>query len=114
MRKRRWKIVAFGVVGLVLVLGMVAYIRLNDPSTSLGTRATCNSVDRLRSDLASGRLSRQDFRIRLRQIQDQSNGVDTDVSDAVVELAGAGEPGTTRFLVAQTNLGDACDRFADR
>jgi hypothetical protein len=113
MRKRRWKIVTFAVVGLVLVLGMVVYVRFANPSAALGTRATCSSVERLRSDLASGNISRTEYKDRMRTILNESNGVDPEVAAAVVELDAAGEPGTTTFLVAQTNLGDACERAGD-
>jgi hypothetical protein len=108
IRKRRWKLVALGVVAAVAAVGMVIGVRLTEPSSARGTTVACAHVDRLRSDIASGTLTPTQLDDQLEQLQAESQGADERVSEAVVDLRAAGRPGSSAFLVARTALVDAC------
>lgn len=108
MRKRRWKIATFAVVGLVAVLVFVAKVRTSDTTPAAGTAETCRLFDHLRSDLASGTLERDELEVRLEALGEAAGIADPAVHDPAVELVAVGSPGKAAFLVAQTNLADAC------
>lgn len=108
IRKRRWKLVAVGVVAALAAAGFVVGIRMAEPSTARGTAVACAHVDRLRSGLASGTLTPDQLDAELDELQRESQGADPRVAGAVVDLQAAGAPGTASFLVARTALADAC------
>jgi hypothetical protein len=111
MRQRRWKIVTGAFVGLIVVAVFVVAVRAAEPTQVGGTRATCEHFERLRADL-SARTARTVGPARLNSQLDaltaKSATADASVQKAVVDLAAAGRPGQASFLVAETNLADAC------
>jgi len=111
MRRRRGKIIAGAMVGLVLVLGFVLSVRAGDRTPAAGTAETCRQFERLRADLGSGTLSAAELSDSLAKLADAAGVADTAVHDAAIELAAVGSPSKTAFLIAQTNLADACTAF---
>jgi hypothetical protein len=109
MRKRRWKIITGAVVGLVLVLGFVVFVRAGETEPPAGTAETCRQFARLRADLASGTLDANEVSESLSRLGDAASVADPPVHDAATELVAVGSPGRAAFLVAQTKLADACD-----
>ncbi len=111
MRKRRWKIIAGGVAGLLLVLVFVASVRSGEKGPAVGTAETCRQFERLRSDLGSGTLDAAELDASLARLADAASIADTPVHDAATQLAAVGSPSKAAFLIAQTDLADACTAF---
>ena len=111
MRKRRWKIIAFAVIGLLAVMSFVVKVRAGETTPAAGTAETCRLFDRLRSDLGSGTLDAEELRASLERIGDAAEVADVAVHDPATELVAVGSPSKAAFLVAQTNLADACTAF---
>lgn len=111
MRKRRWKIIAFAVVGLVLVLGFVVKVRTGETTPAAGTAETCRLFGHLRSDLGSGTLTGEELEVSLEALGDAASIADPAIHDSALELVAVGSPNKAAFLVAQTNLADACTAF---
>lgn len=111
MRKRRGVIVGGALVGLVLVLGFVLSVRAGDQTPAAGTAETCRQFERLRADLGSGTLSADELAASLAAMADAAGVADPAVRDAALELAAVGSPSKAAFLIAQTNLADACTAF---
>jgi hypothetical protein len=109
VRKRRWKIIAGGVVGLVGVLGFVVFVRTAEPTKAGATAVTCSHFDRLRTSMATSTLGISEVYAEVAQLKAESGSADPHVQQGVVALAVAGRPGTADFLVAQTALADACE-----
>ena len=114
MRKRRWKIIAGGVVGLLLVLGFVVQVRASEKTPAAGTAETCRQFEVLRTELGSGTLDAQALERSLDALVEAAGIAEAAVHDPAVELAAIGSPNKAAFLVAQTQLADACTAFEDR
>lgn len=108
MRKRRWKIIVFALVGLLSVLAFVAKVRGGDVAPAAGTAETCRLFDQLRTDLGSGTLTAEELSARLEALNGAASVADAAVNAPAVELVAVGSPNKSAFLVAQTNLADAC------
>jgi hypothetical protein len=111
MRKRRWKIIAFAVVGLIAVMGFVVKVQGSETTPAAGTAETCRLFDRLRSDLGSGTLTGEELSAKLAAIGEAASIADPAVHDPALELVAVGSPNKAAFLVAQTNLADGCAAF---
>lgn len=107
--RRRWILVA-AVAAAVTALVAVAALALVGGSTApaAGTDETCRQFERLRSDLGSGTLEAAALRERLEALQTASGGASPAVASAVAKLVSVGRPSEAAFLVAQTELADAC------
>jgi hypothetical protein len=108
MRKRRWKLIAGAVVGVLLVAVFVIAVRAAEPTQAGGTSATCAHFGRLRANLASGTVGASELSTQLDQLKVESASATPAVQKAVVDLVAAGHPSRTAFLAAQTSLADAC------
>jgi len=113
IKKRRWKLIALAAWSAVVAIGIVVGVRMAEPSEATGTATTCTQFGRLRSELASGTLSREQLDARLEELHRSSQGADESVQKGVVELRAA-TPGTSGFLIARTTLADACDALENR
>lgn len=113
-RRRRIRVVAVGVVLAALFGGgalVAATSRNSGPVT--GTAETCRQFDKLRSDLGSGTLDGPELQASLSALQAASAGADPTVASATAELVAVGRPSKAAFLVAQTELADACTAATD-
>jgi hypothetical protein len=108
VRRRRWKLVSFGVAVAVGAVATVAVVRLSEPSAGGGNTAACVGFERLRSDLARGGTTPSTAATALKKLQVLSAGADTRIQQAISDMRGAADPATTSFQVARTELVDAC------
>lgn len=110
-RRRRWKLIAAGVV-VVLLAGAAALIfsATDASSPEEQTRATCANWSRLKSDIANGALSGAALQDALVNQANEAGIAASDVQLAAANLTKAGKPGDATFLVASTQLSDACDK----
>lgn len=108
-RRRRWKLILGGVM-IVLLAGASALIfRSTDTSSPAEhTRVTCANWTRLKSDIANGALTAVELDNALRDLADGAELAQPEVHLAADRLADAGRPGQATFLVASTQLSDAC------
>jgi hypothetical protein len=108
-RRRRWKLIAGGVV-VVLLAGVSALIFSSTDASSPAeqTRATCASWTRLKSDIANGALTPAELDVAVSDLATQAEEATPDVQLAADRLVDAGRPGQATFLVASTELSDAC------
>ena len=108
-RRRRWKII---VAGLLLVLataaGAVVVTVGGSSSPAEHSRAACNRFERLRTQIANGTLRGAEVDAEIGEIRQLANEADPDVAAGAAQLAAAGRPGTARFLIASTEMADAC------
>jgi hypothetical protein len=109
MRRRRWKIIAGGIVGLLAALGFVVVVRSAEPTRTSATAITCDHFERLSTALATNAIGVTEVKAEVQQLEAESAEADGPVQEGVVALAVAGTPGTAEFLVAQTALADACE-----
>lgn len=108
MRKRRWKLVAFGVVASLLTAGAVIGVRAAEPPAATGTDAVCERVERLGPELGTNLDGELDV------LEAEAVGAAPEVADAVAGLRAAGPSGTASFLIARTALADACTLVTNR
>lgn len=108
-RRRRWKLIASGVV-VVLLAGASALIFSSSQASSPAeqARATCSEWTRLKSEIANGALTPVEIEVALADLATDAESADPEVQLAVDRLAGAGGPGQAAYLVASTELSDAC------
>lgn len=108
-RRRRWKLVLAGVIVVVLA-GVSALIYSSDDAGTPAerTRATCSTWTRLKSDIANGSLTGAQLDAALAELAAGAELADNSVALAAEALADAGRPGTATYLVASTQLSDAC------
>lgn len=112
MKKRRWKLIALAVWAMILAVGIVIGVRMAEPSSASGSQVVCRHFERVRSDLASGTLDRNGLKRELEGMQREAEGATQEIQTGVLDLSSA-TPGTSGFLVARTNLADACDALAN-
>ena len=108
MRKRRWKLIALGVVAALTAVGIVVGVRMAEPGRARSTAVACASFERLRADLANGTVDAAQLEGALEALESESVGAEPNVVKAVFNLGAAGPPNTSAFLVARTAVADAC------
>lgn len=108
MRKRRWKLIAFGVAASVLTAAAVFAVRAAEPPTATGTDVVCERVARLGPALG------EHIDAELPLLEAEAAGAAPEVARAVEGLRAAGPPGSAAFLVARTALVDACTLVQSR
>jgi hypothetical protein len=113
MRRRRWKIIAGAIAGLIAALAFVVVVKAAEPTAATDTTTTCSHFERLRGQLAGNTLGLSAIKDEVEQLKSESVSADPAVQKGVVDLASAGRPGTASFLVAETALADACEAAAD-
>ena len=112
MRRRRWKIILGAVVGLLAVLIFVGLVRANEgTNAATGTNEACRQFGILRSDLGSGTLDADTLTKRLDDLALAAEGGSPAVQEAAIELKAIGQPTKAAFLIAQTELADACAAY---
>lgn len=108
-RRRRWKLIVAGIVVVLLAAAVAGVVTLGG-RTAPGdhSRAACNRYERFRTQVANGTLSGPAVAAEMAEIRQLATEADPDVAAAAAELAAAGPPGTAKFLIASTEMADAC------
>ena len=108
-RRRRWKLIVAGIVVVLLAAAVAGVVTLGG-RTAPGdhSRAACNRYERFRTQVANGTLSGPAAAAEVAEIRELAAEAETDVAAAAAELAAAGPPGTAKFLIASTQMADAC------
>lgn len=113
-RRRRVRVVAVAVVIAAVIAGGAAIAVTGGSSgPATGTAETCRQFDKLRAELGSGTLDGPELEASLRALQAASAGADPAVASATAKLVAVGRPSKAAFLVAQTELADACTAATD-
>lgn len=108
-RRRRWKLILAGVVVVLLAGASALIFQSSDTSSPVEqTRVTCANWTRLKSDIANGALTPVELDTALADLAAGAELAQPDVQLAADNLAAAGRPGQATFLVASTQLSDAC------
>ena len=111
-RRRRAGVVAAGVVA-VLGAGILTVSSMSRVSVEDHDRAACNAFAEARSAAANGEAVRDGAAERSwTALRAEASLGSPEVAAAVRDLSGAGRPGTSAFLVAQTKLVQLCARPA--
>lgn len=107
MRRRRWKLVLFGVVAALLGAVAVIATRVAESEVPAGAEVACPHFRQILEDVATGRLSQPQLDDALADLEAEAG----DVSELVVPvraLRAAGVPGTPAFIAARSELVDTC------
>jgi len=108
MRRRRWKLIAFGVTATIVTATAVFAVRAAEPPNATGTDAVCERVARVGPTLG------EHLDAELPALEAEAVGAAPEVARAVEGLRTAGRPGSAAFLVARTALVDACTLVQNR
>lgn len=108
-RRRRWKLIVGGIAVVMLAGGSALIFSETDVASPADeSRAACATYTGLKSALANGAITAPDLREQLAALAKSAEAATPDVQLAAVGLAKSGRPGDATFLVASTQLSDAC------
>lgn len=108
-RRRRWKLIVAGVLLVVVAAAIAGVVTISGQGSPADhRRAACNRFERLRTQVTNGTLRGAEVDAELAEIRALATEADPDVATAAARLAAAGRPGTARFLIASTEMADAC------
>lgn len=113
-RRRHTRVVAVAVLIAALIAGGAAVAVTGGSSGPVtGTAETCRQFAKLRADLGSGTLDGAELDASLQALQAASAGAEPAVASGTAALVAVGRPSKAAFLVAQTELADACTAATD-